>query len=114
MNILLITNDWLPKKGGISTYLTKLSENLNSNLIIYAPNWADGENVIKSKDKFIFNPNKAFQEIQEIVVDKEIDIILLQIHQSLCSGIRIVALEFHYCNISRSMSRCNWWSTRVR
>ena len=52
MNILLITNDWLPKKGGISTYLTKLSENLNSNLIIYAPNWADGENVIKSKDKF--------------------------------------------------------------
>ena len=43
MNILLITNDWLPKKGGISTYLTKLSENLNSNLIIYAPNWADGE-----------------------------------------------------------------------
>ena len=52
MNILLITNDWLPKKGGISTYLTKLSENLNSNLIIYAPHWADGENVIKSKDKF--------------------------------------------------------------
>ena len=72
MNILLITNDWLPKKGGISTYLTKLSENLNSNLIIYAPNWADGENVIKSKDKFIFNPNKVFQEVQEIVFTREV------------------------------------------
>ena len=76
MNILLITNDWLPKKGGISTYLTKLSENLNSNLIIYAPNWADGENVIKSKDKFIFNPNKVFQEVQEIVFTREVDLII--------------------------------------
>ena len=53
MNILLITNDWLPKKGGITTYLSKLSENLNSDLIVYGPKWADGENVIKSKAKFI-------------------------------------------------------------
>lgn len=76
MNILLITNDWFPKKGGITTYLTKLSENINSNLIIYAPNWADGNNVIKSKEKFIFNPNKVFQEVQEIVNEKQIDLIL--------------------------------------
>ena len=76
MNILLITNDWLPKKGGITTYLSKLSENLNSDLIIYGPNWADGENVIKSKAKFIVNPNKVFQEVQEIVIENEIDLIL--------------------------------------
>ena len=76
MNILLITNDWFPKKGGITTYLTKLSENINSNLIIYGPNWADGNNVIKSKEKFIFNPNKVFQEVQEIVNEKQIDLIL--------------------------------------
>ncbi len=76
MNILLITNDWLPKKGGITTYLTKLSENLNSNLIIYAPNWADGDNVIKSKEKFLLNPNKVFQEVQEIVIQNKVDIIL--------------------------------------
>ncbi len=76
MNILLITNDWLPKKGGISTYLNKLSENLNSNVIIYGPNWADGENVIKSKDKFIFNPNKVFKEVQEILFTREVDLII--------------------------------------
>jgi len=76
MNILLITNDWLPKKGGITTYLTKVSENLNSNLIVYGPNWADGENLIKSKEKFIFNPNKVFKEVQEIVIEKQIDLIL--------------------------------------
>ncbi len=76
MNILLITNDWLPKKGGITTYLSKLSENLNSDLIVYGPNWADGENVIKSKAKFIVNPNKVFQEVQEIVIENEIDLIL--------------------------------------
>ncbi len=76
MNILLITNDWLPKKGGITTYLTKLSENLNLNLIVYGPNWADGENVIKSKEKFLFNPNKVLQEVQEIINDRKIDIIL--------------------------------------
>ena len=76
MNILLITNDWLPKKGGITTYLTKVSENLNSNLIIYGPNWADGGNLIKSKEKFIFNPNKVFKEVQEIVIEKQIDLIL--------------------------------------
>ena len=76
MNILLITNDWLPKKGGITTYLTKVSENLNSNLIIYGPNWADGKNLIKSKEKFIFNPNKVFKEVQEIVIEKQIDLIL--------------------------------------
>ena len=76
MNILLITNDWLPKKGGITTYLTKVSENLNSNLIIYGPNWADDENLIKSKEKFIFNPNKVFKEVQEIVIEKQIDLIL--------------------------------------
>jgi len=76
MNILLITNDWLPKKGGITTYLTKVSENLNSNLIVYGPNWADGENLIKSKEKFIFNPNKVLKEVQEIVIEKQIDLIL--------------------------------------
>jgi len=76
MNILLITNDWLPKKGGITTYLTKLAENLNSNIIVYGPNWADGENVIKSKEKFLFSPNKVLQEVQEIINDRKIDIIL--------------------------------------
>tara|TARA_Y100001970_G_scaffold282117_1_gene394312 strand:+ start:44 stop:1111 length:1068 start_codon:yes stop_codon:yes gene_type:complete len=76
MNVLLITNDWLPKKGGITTYLNKLAENLNSNIIVYGPSWADGENVIKSKEKFLFSSNTVLQEVQEIVNDREIDIIL--------------------------------------
>jgi len=76
MNILLITNDWLPKKGGITTYLTKLAKYLNSNIIVYGPNWADGENVIKSKEKFLFNPNKVLQEVQEIINHRKVDIIL--------------------------------------
>ena len=76
MNILLITNDWTPKKGGIKTYLTKLSENLDSNLIIYAPSWATGENVISSKEKFIFNPKIVLEEVQKIVIEKDINLIL--------------------------------------
>ena len=76
MNILLITNDWTPKKGGITTYLTKLSENLDSNLTIYAPNWATGENVINSNEKFIFNPKIVLEEVQKIVIEKDINLIL--------------------------------------
>ena len=68
MNILLITNDWTPKKGGITTYLTKLSENLDSNLTIYAPNWSTGDNVINSNEKFIFNPKIVLEEVQKIVI----------------------------------------------
>ena len=35
MNILLITNDWKPKTGGISTYLGSLVENLDHKFFIY-------------------------------------------------------------------------------
>ena len=39
MNILLITNDWKPKTGGISTYLRSLVENLDHKFFIYGPSW---------------------------------------------------------------------------
>ena len=48
MKTLVITNDFSPKKGGISTYIKSFTENLDYETFIYAPNWADGDNVIKS------------------------------------------------------------------
>ena len=47
MNILLITNDWKPKKGGITTYLSNLSENSKNNIFVYGPKWIAGENTFK-------------------------------------------------------------------
>ena len=52
MKTLVITNDYSPKKGGISTYVQSFFENLNFETYIYAPNWAEGENVINSKYNF--------------------------------------------------------------
>ena len=52
MRILLITNDWLPKKGGISTYLTNLVSSVDHEFTIYAPSWAEGDNVINSSSSF--------------------------------------------------------------
>ena len=45
MKTLVITNDYSPKKGGISTYVQSFCENLNFETYIYAPNWAEGENL---------------------------------------------------------------------
>ena len=55
MNILLITNDWKPKKGGITTYLSNLSENSKNNIFVYGPNWIAGENTFKSTENFSFD-----------------------------------------------------------
>ena len=68
MNILLITNDWLPKKGGITTYLTKVSENLNSNLIIYGPNWAEGENLINQKKNLYLIQIKFLKKCRKLLL----------------------------------------------
>ena len=43
MNILLITNDWKPKTGGISTYLRSLVKNLDHKFLIYGPSWIEGD-----------------------------------------------------------------------
>ena len=53
MKTLVITNDYSPKKGGISTYIQSFCKNLNFETYIYAPNWAEGENVINSKKPFL-------------------------------------------------------------
>ena len=60
MKTLVITNDYPPKKGGISTYIKSFEDNLEFETIIYAPNWAEGENVIRSKSKFIFSTKKNY------------------------------------------------------
>jgi hypothetical protein len=54
MKTLVITNDYPPKKGGISTYIKSFEDNLEFETVIYAPNWAEGENVIRSKSNLFF------------------------------------------------------------
>jgi phosphatidylinositol alpha-1,6-mannosyltransferase len=76
MKTLVITNDYSPKKGGISTYIQSFCRNLNFETYIYAPNWAEGENVINSKYNFIFSGKKFFREINDIVNQKDIEIII--------------------------------------
>ena len=76
MNILLITNDWKPKKGGITTYLSNLSENSKNNIFVYGPNWIAGENTFKSTENFLWNPNKVFSDVQKIINENKFDIIL--------------------------------------
>ena len=76
MNILLITNDWKPKRGGISTYLRSLVENLDHKFFIYGPSWIEGNDAYPAADTFIINPRKVFEDIQKIVNDNQIDIIL--------------------------------------
>ena len=76
MNILLITNDWKPKKGGITTYLSNLSENSKNNIFVYGPNWIAGENTFISTENFLWNPNKVFSDVQKIINEKKFYIIL--------------------------------------
>ena len=76
MKTLVITNDYSPKKGGISTYIQSFCKNLNFETYIYAPNWAEGENVINSQYNFIFSGKKFFREINDIVNKKDIEIII--------------------------------------
>tara|TARA_B100000700_G_scaffold24295_2_gene23549 strand:- start:315 stop:1394 length:1080 start_codon:yes stop_codon:yes gene_type:complete len=76
MNILLVTNDWMPKKGGISTYLENIVKNLDHKFIVYGPNWVEGENTFNADVNFLFNSRKVFKDIQSIVEKNHIDIIL--------------------------------------
>lgn len=76
MRILLITNDWLPKKGGITTYLTNLVESVEHEFTIYAPNWAEGSNVINSSANFLLNSKDTVKEITDIIYNEKIDVIL--------------------------------------
>ena len=74
MNILLITNDWKPKTGGISTYLRSLVENLDHKFFIYGPSWIEGNDAYPAADTFIINPRKVFEDIQKIVSHLKIDV----------------------------------------
>ncbi len=76
MKTLVITNDYSPKKGGISTYLNSFVEHLNFEKIVYAPSWAEGENVIQSKSNFIFGSKSQITEIREIIESEKIELIL--------------------------------------
>ena len=75
MKTLVITNDYPPKKGGISTYIKSFEDHLKFETVIYAPNWAEGENVIRSKSKFIFSTKKFIREINEIVIQNNLSLI---------------------------------------
>ncbi len=77
MKTLLITNDWEPKKGGISTYLCHFVKNLPDEVLIYGPSWIEGESTFCSSSNFIFPTKKTITEITEIVQDKAIDHILM-------------------------------------
>ena len=76
MKTLVITNDYLPKKGGISTYIKSFEDHLEFEKIIYAPTWAEGPNVINSKSKFIFGSRANLREINQIINNHNIEIIL--------------------------------------
>tara|TARA_Y100000389_G_scaffold50103_1_gene45813 strand:- start:5885 stop:6955 length:1071 start_codon:yes stop_codon:yes gene_type:complete len=76
MRILLITNDWLPKKGGISTYLNNLVDSTNHDFIIYGPRWAEGDKVTNSSSEFLINSKETIKEITEIINSENIDVIL--------------------------------------
>ena len=41
MKTLVITNDYFPKKGGISTYIKSFENHLEFEKIIYATNWSE-------------------------------------------------------------------------
>ena len=77
MKILLITNDWYPKKGGISSYLTNLVQNFNHEIFVFGPNWIEGDNTFRSSFKFIVPSRRIVKEIQQVLEDKEISHILL-------------------------------------
>jgi len=77
MKILIITNDWYPKKGGISTYLINLVKNFNQEIFIFGPNWIEGDNTFRSSSKFIIPSRRIIKEIQQVLKDKEISHILL-------------------------------------
>ena len=76
MRILLITNDWSPKKGGITTYLSNLVASVDHEFIIYAPKWAKGEDVINSSKDFFLSSKKIISEIKKIIISENIDTIL--------------------------------------
>ena len=67
MKTLVITNDYFPKKGGISTYIKSFENHLEFEKIIYAPNWAEGPNVVNSKSRFIFGSRTHLREIKNII-----------------------------------------------
>ena len=76
MKTLVITNDYFPKKGGISTYIKSFEDHLEFEKIIYAPNWAEGPNVVNSKSRFIFGSRTHLREINQIINQHNIEIIL--------------------------------------
>lgn len=76
MRILLITNDITPKKGGISTYINSLIENMKSEVIIYSPKWAENNPETKSSKGFIYPNKKTYNELNKIINTKNINVIL--------------------------------------
>ena len=76
MKTLVITNDYFPKKGGISTYIKSFEDHLEFEKIIYAPNWAEGPNVVNSKSRFIFGSRTHLREINQIINQHNIEVIL--------------------------------------
>ena len=63
MKTLVITNDFSPKKGGISTYIKSFTENLDFETFIYAPNWAEGDKLEELNLVLLENADDVFTEI---------------------------------------------------
>ncbi len=77
MKVLLITNDWAPKKGGISTYLTNFVRNFPEEIIVFGPNWVEGENTYHCSSKIILPTKRTISEISKVVEENGIDNILM-------------------------------------
>ena len=77
MKILLITNDWSPKKGGISTYLINFVKNFPEKVIVFGPNWIEGEDTYQSSSKIILPTKRTISEINKVVEENEVSHILM-------------------------------------
>ena len=77
MKVLLITNDWSPKKGGISTYLINFVKNFPEEIIVFGPNWIEGEGTYQSSSKIILPTKRTISEINKVVEENEVSHILM-------------------------------------
>ena len=77
MRALLITNDWSPKKGGISTYLTNFVKNFPEEILVFGPNWIEGDGTYQSSSKILLPTRRTISEISKVIEENGIDHIIM-------------------------------------
>ena len=77
MKVLLITNDWTPKKGGISTYLINFVKNFPEEILVFGPNWIEGDGTYQSSSKILLPTRRTISEISKVIEENGIDHILM-------------------------------------